>query len=299
MKLRFLLMALLLAASGRAEAAPRVIASIRPLQSLAAMAMEGVATPDLLIKGAASPHSYTLRPSDAAALHRADIVLWTGEAMETFLVGILPTLGHAKIVAVKGLPGVALLAPRRLDGAESDSDDDGHGVETWDGHLWLSPDNAAAVVSGIAALLAEADPANAARYKANAAAAATRLAALKGELTASLSGLSGKGYIAGHDAYQYFDRSFGLAFQGAVEVHPDRPPSARHILALNRTIAADHTACMLTEPSERQPIMQRIAGEHRMTLMEGDPLGVTLAPGPALYPAMLKALAATFKACLG
>ena len=62
-----------------ALAAPNVVATIKPLHSLVAGVMEGVGTPELLIEGAASPHGFSLRPSDAGKLESADLVFWIGE----------------------------------------------------------------------------------------------------------------------------------------------------------------------------------------------------------------------------
>ncbi|MGA8771495.1 MAG: zinc ABC transporter substrate-binding protein, partial [Rhodomicrobium sp.] len=52
-------------------AAPNVVVTIKPIHSLAAAILEGVAEPKLLLEGAASPHAYALKPSDAEALSRA------------------------------------------------------------------------------------------------------------------------------------------------------------------------------------------------------------------------------------
>ena len=48
----------------RGETAPNVVVGIKPIHSLVAAVMENVGTPRLLIRGGASPHSYSLKPSD-------------------------------------------------------------------------------------------------------------------------------------------------------------------------------------------------------------------------------------------
>ena len=68
--------------TGTALAVPNVVASTKPVHSLVAAVMAGVGEPGLIVKGSASPHTYSLRPSDAAALENADIVFWTGHGME-------------------------------------------------------------------------------------------------------------------------------------------------------------------------------------------------------------------------
>jgi zinc transport system substrate-binding protein len=79
------------AAAARAEA-PAVVASFKPVHSLVAAIMDGVGTPVLIVKGAASPHTYSLTPSDAWAIQDARIIFWIGEGMETFLHKAIETL---------------------------------------------------------------------------------------------------------------------------------------------------------------------------------------------------------------
>ena len=68
-----------------ANADVKVIASIKPVHSLVAAVMEGVGKPDLLVEGAGSPHTYSLKPSQAKKLQEADIVFWMSHDLEAFL----------------------------------------------------------------------------------------------------------------------------------------------------------------------------------------------------------------------
>ncbi len=104
---------------------PEVVVSIKPLHSLVASVMGDVGAPSLLLKGAASPHSYSLRPSDAKALNRAKLVFWVGEGMETFLVEPLEALsGQARLVEIAELPEIELLDAREGGAWEVHAHDD-------------------------------------------------------------------------------------------------------------------------------------------------------------------------------
>ncbi|HEX2019581.1 MAG TPA: zinc ABC transporter substrate-binding protein ZnuA [Aurantimonas sp.] len=108
---------MLLATAGFAAAAPNVVVSIKPLHSLVASVMEGVAEPSLIVDGAGSPHSYALRPSQAAALEEADVIFWMGHELETFLERPIETIGSgATAVSLIDAPGLKLL-PFREGGA--------------------------------------------------------------------------------------------------------------------------------------------------------------------------------------
>lgn len=84
-----------------ARANDKVVVSIKPIHSLVAAVMEGTGTPELLLDGAASPHSFSMKPSQAKTLSSAKVVFWVGDELEAFLVGPLKTLApSARSVAL-------------------------------------------------------------------------------------------------------------------------------------------------------------------------------------------------------
>ena len=214
----------------------KVVASIKPVHSLVAGVMQGVAEPTLLVKGATSPHSFNLRPSDARALNQADLVFWVGEDLETFLTKPIRSLaGKAHPVALMEESSLTLL-PTREGGAWEKHEDHGHdghahkgGHEdehgSHDAHVWLDVDNTARMVATIARELSEHDAANAARYQANAAALKERLAALDAELKTTLAPVKDRPFVVFHDAYHYLEERYGLNAAGAITVSPDSAPA--------------------------------------------------------------------------
>lgn len=288
-------------------AAPDVVVTIRPLHALTAQVMDGVGEPDLLLESIASPHSYAMRPSDALAINGADLLVWTGEAMETFLTRLVPGLPRetAVLTAIE-TPGVSLLPARAANAqgeaeAGTDGEEDGHrhAAGLPDPHIWLDPDNAVVLLTAIAEILGEVDPDNAALYNANADEAASRIERLRDDITDTLAPVSGRRYMAAHDAYQYFEHAFGLGYGGAITAHPGRPPSAKHILEITGRIREADIGCLLTEPGNNPPLIVRLADESGMRLAEADPLGLALTPGPELYDQLMRNLAGKFAGCLG
>ncbi len=111
-----------------ALAAPQVVVSIKPIHSLVAAVMQGVGEPSLIVEGAASPHTYSLKPSNAKALQQADVVFWTGPGLEVFLAKPLEALaGKATITELDKAPGVETLKFRV--GGPFEADDDGDGLQ--------------------------------------------------------------------------------------------------------------------------------------------------------------------------
>jgi len=280
-----------------AEAAPRVLVTIKPVHSLVASVMAGVATPDLLIAGAASEHGYALKPSDASKIAGAAVVFWVGPDLETYLIAPLDALApQATRVALEHAPGVRLLGGRSggLWGTRGESDEQG-GI---DPHIWLDPKNAIAMTAAIAATLSRLDPTHAARYAANAQQTIADLNALDARLRAELTPLRTSRYIVFHDAYQYFEKAYGLEPLGAVTVAPDRPVGPRRIATLHDAVTEGRAVCVFSEPQFTPDLIA--------TLREGtsartgilDPLGAAIAPGPKLYESVLGNLADALRRCL-
>ncbi len=262
--------------------------------------MEGVGEPDLIVAGGASPHSYALKPLDATRLERADMVFWVGPIFESFLVKPLTVLADkAEIVELDRAPGVTLLPAR--EGGTWEADEHHHAASALeqDGHLWLDPENAQAIVQVAVARLAALDHANASRYAANGAALERRLDALDGALRQRLAALGGVRFVVFHDAYQYFERHYGLAAIGSITVTPESQPGARRLQAIRDKIRTLGARCVFREPQfEPRLVDVVIAGSAARTGVL-DPEGALLQRGPELYFQLMNGLADGLVRCLG
>lgn len=85
------LSAALLAGTAMADV-PKVAADITPVHSLVARVMDGVGDPALIVQQGASPHEYSLRPSEAEALQEADLVFWMGADLTPWMSDAIHTL---------------------------------------------------------------------------------------------------------------------------------------------------------------------------------------------------------------
>lgn len=313
---RICILAWMCGPAGAAGEPPNVVASIEPVHSLVAAVMAGIGEPTLLVGGGASPHTASLRPSQAATLQRADLVFWIGETLETFLARPLAALaGGARVVALADAPGVTLLPARRggvwtarehADENEADADDAsaGHGPRhpgehrAVDMHIWLDPINAKAMAGAIVAALTQADPAHAATYTANGEALRERIDALDRALRDELSPLAGRPYIVFHDAYHYLEARYGLAPAGSITIHPERSPGAATLSAVRARIAATNAACVFREPQFEPALVQTVTEGTGARIAVLDPLGTAIEPGPEAYFTLMHRLAASLRECL-
>ena len=298
-----------LAPHGVSAETPNVVVSLKPIHSLVAGVMGEAGQPRLLLKGAASPHTYQMRPSDARALAEADLIVWIGEPMETFLHRAIENLGsRSRVVTLHEVPGIRLL--RNREGGIWEDDDheephvdehEGHGHEhdEFNMHLWLDPDNAGRIVDAVADALGFLDPARSAIWRANAAATRKRIADLHASLEARLAPVRGRAFVAFHDAYQYFERAYGLNGKGAVAVDPARAPSAKRLVELRGALAEHEIRCVFTEPQFEPDLVRTvIKGSHVRTAVL-DPIGAGAKAGPDAWIEIMRGLGDAMVGCLG
>jgi zinc transport system substrate-binding protein len=281
-------------------AAPRVVASITPVHSLAAAIMGDLGEPRQIVRGYGSPHAYQMRPSDAASLRNADLVLWIGPSLETFLQRPLAGRGDGtRVLALSTVRGLALLANRdggpRHDDTGSNARDQ---AASYDPHIWLSPFNAKLMAAAIARELSKLDTENAAAYQSNADRLMRRIDAMEIRIASRLAPVRTTPFVIFHDAFQYFEESFGLDAVGFVTVSPDRLPSARRVKALKKVIAESGARCVFREPQFESALVQILLEGSDARAGVLDPLGTGVTPGPDAYFELMDANTEALVECL-
>jgi zinc transport system substrate-binding protein len=292
----------LAAQTARGAESITVVASIPPVHALVAGVMDGVGTPHLLIRGGATPHAGALRPSDARRLQDARAIFWIGEGLETYLTRPLASLtqrGQAMaLMSTKGLRRHPFREGENWDKPADHHDHDHGGAHRSDAHIWLDPQNAKILVQAMAEKLATVDPAHVARYTANAATLQTRIDSLDQSLTRLLTPLRGVPYIVFHDAYQYFERHFGLMPAGAIALSPTRKPGARHLQTIRARLRSTGARCVFVEPQFTPRLASIIIEGTGAKIATLDPLGATLTPGKDAYFTLMQNLGTALATCL-
>ncbi|WP_438747846.1 zinc ABC transporter substrate-binding protein [Pararhizobium sp. O133] len=294
---------------------PNVVVSIKPIHSLVASIMQGVGEPSLIVEGAASPHTYSMKPSNASALENAKIVFWVGHGLEAFLEKPLETLGNgATIVELDDAPGLEKLKFREGGAFEAHDDGDEHeaGAEhahsgeeahhhdegEYDMHLWLDPANAKAMAAEIEKTLAEADPANAAAYKTNRDALNARLDTLDKTIAETIAPIKDKPFIVFHDAYQYFEHRYHVKVAGSITVSPETLPGAQRLSDIHAKIVDLGATCVFAEPQFEPKLVNVVLEGTPAKSGTLDPEAATLEAGPNLYFQMMESIGASLKSCL-
>ncbi|RUM24549.1 zinc ABC transporter substrate-binding protein [Rhizobium vallis] len=306
--------ALLFAGTMRAADAPVVVTSIKPIHSLVSAIMQGVGEPELIVDGAASPHTYNMKPSNARALQQAKVVFWVGPGLEAFLQKPLEALGtNASIAELDNAPGLVKLPFREGgafephdDGDEHEEADAAHGAGAdhdhehggFDTHLWLDPMNAKAMAAMITTTLVAADPANALTYQGNAKALDDKLDALDKEIAAAVAPVKDKPFIVFHDAYQYFEHRYAIRVAGSITVSPETIPGAERVSQIHRKVGELGATCVFAEPQFEPRLIDVVIEGTRAKSGVLDPEAATLKAGPDLYFTLMRGIADSMKDCL-
>jgi zinc transport system substrate-binding protein len=313
-----------------------VVTTIKPIHALAAAVLGDVAKPELLIDGVGSPHTYALKPSQVRLLNDANAVIMVSSDLETFMDKLAASLPKSvAIVKLDQTPGIERLPLREggLFEAHDHADEPGKGArghghhhhgeghahgsnaksggkppakgkaappaQAMDAHLWLDPQNAKAIVSHLARTLSDLSPAHRATFETNASAAMARLDALQEEIARDLQSVGGKPFIVFHDAYQYFERRFGLKAAGSITLNPEVQPGAKRIKALRGRLQAGGAVCLFAEPQFAPKIVTTLIEGTKVRKGTLDPIGVALTPGAGAYEGLLRGLANDLRTCLG
>ena len=317
-----------------ANADIKVVASIKPIHSLVSYLMDGVAKPDLIVDGYASPHGFAMKPSHAKMLQNADIVFWVGEDLENFLEKPLNSIAKkAEKIELMDAKGIVKLKfrERNIFGDHDDHDDhddhghkkkddhddhdhddhakkedghddhddhdghEGHHHGEFDPHIWLDPINASAILKEMTEHLIENDSKNASKYKNNLNKALKDIDKLTADVKSELN--QSVASIVFHDAYQYFEERFNVNILGAFTVNTDVMPGAEQLAEIREIIEHDNVACVFSEPQFNPDIIKAVAKDMNIKTGVVDPLGATLKPGKNLYFDLIRNMSASFKGC--
>ena len=292
-----------------------VVTSIKPLHSLTSYIMEGVGEPELIIDGVASPHNFQIKPSHAKMLQNADLVIWIGEDLESFLPTALKSIPKDAVVfELLDQSGLKKLkfreknifeghddhghdehAKKEDDHNDHGHDDHGHGHGSFDPHIWLDPANAKVIVKKITNQLSKIDKDNASTYKANSKKVIKDLDGLIKEVKNEIN--KDASFVVFHDAYQYFEKRFGLSVIGALTVNPDVMPGAEQLSEIREVIEHEKAKCIFSEPQFNPNIINSIASDTGVKTGVLDPLGANIDKGKNMYFDLIKDMSNSLKDC--
>jgi zinc transport system substrate-binding protein len=275
--------------------AMNVVTSVKPIHLITQEITAGVADSSYIISAGASPHDYALRPSDIKRIKRADLVIWFGDDLEPFLEKVLED--KTNVLTLSQLSSIDFRS-YQTGHDEEGHDHHGHDHHGLDPHFWLGPYQVKAVAKEITDKLIQLDPLHRSEYQSNLSRFQVSVDNAIEQITADLTAIQGHGYFVFHDAYGYFEETFGLNNLGHFTVSPDRKPGAKTLIGIRNKLKADNVYCVFSEPQFNPSVIESVTRGTDVGRGKLDPLATEVEEKPGAYAEFISGLGREFERCL-
>lgn len=319
---------LLLSVSAFAQT--QVVTSVKPVSMIvSAIGGEHIEVQQL-VSNQASPHDFAMRPSDLRKLDQADLVVWVGESLETFMEKPLANLSAKKDLEWMALNDAFLREfgdkeAHNHDEHHEDHDHDehhedhdhdehhedhdqdehheehgheGHDHSGTDPHVWLDPVNAKVLAKAVTEQLISIDPEHKQDYQTNFQAFMSSVEHADHDVAERLADVADVPYFVFHEAYGYFENHYGLNNKGAIALSPERKPGAKTVAHIREEIEEHNVSCVFSEPQFSPAIVETLIDGTDVKTAVLDPLGTNVELGANSYAMFLTGLADQYISCL-
>ncbi|SEA58298.1 metal ABC transporter substrate-binding protein [Paenibacillus sp. 276b] len=245
------------------EAKLNVEVSFYPMYEFTKNVAGDLANVHTLVPAGMEPHDWEPTPQDIASIEKADVLVYNGAGMESWIDQVTDSLSNAKLIQVEASHGIDLLEGSEeeehdhehadttdthdhADEATTEEHNHDHDAEAEEGHththdhdhggldphVWLSPALAVKEVRNIEAGLAQAAPEHAEQFKQNADAYVAKLEALDQDFKAAVADSKRKDFITQHAAFGYLAKEYGLQQVPIAGLSPEQEPSAAQMASV-------------------------------------------------------------------
>jgi len=216
-----------------AQAQPKlkVVTTLFPLQEFSKAVGGERVQADLLLPPGAEAHAWEPKVSDLGMVHKADVFVYIGRAMEPWAHDLLNALKGKRLKVVEASAGIQLLEAKDSDHPKEGGHAQKHSrEEALDPHVWLDFSLDLKIIDAIAAAYTEKDPGNAPQYRTQAKAYQSRLEALDQKYQSSLARCRHRRIIVGgHSAFAYLAKRYGLQQMALYGVSPNAEPTPKKL----------------------------------------------------------------------
>ena len=281
-----------------------IVVTIKPIYSLVAHLTDGISTPILLSNNMQSAHHHNIRPSERRLIDHADMIIWIGPQMETYLAKIIQQQKNSTInISLMQADNISLLSKRSK---HSHNKKHQHSVtvnklnsEKIDQHIWLSTANAKAMSHHISEKLITHDPENTEHYKQNLKKLLNKIEKIDNEIREILKD-SRQPFIVAHDAFQYFEKEYNLNYVAALNTGDDTSTSLKHLKNIKSLIKKNKIQCLIYQ-QPKPDIINTLTRKTEVKTTALDPLGINLNDGNNYHNAwfeIMQKIAVNFNQCL-
>jgi zinc transport system substrate-binding protein len=235
-----------------------VLTTFAPIQCFTVNVAGDTATVNMLLPPQTGPHDYAFAPSDIRKMAMADVVVFNGLGIESWLERGVRSAAKSSVLMIDTSKGIPVIREQDETGVNP--------------HIWLSPKNAICQVLNICEGLVKRDPEHAMVYRSNTIRYIERLKQLDHDLRATTDLLPNKVLITFHDSFAYLAQEFGLKVAATFEAFPGKEPTPLEIKKLREAIQQNGVKALFYEPQYSSHSIESVAQEFRLRVGELDPM---------------------------
>lgn len=282
----------------------KIISSVKPIGFITEAIAWNVTDTEILLPDGVSPHTYSLKPSDLLKIKNAQLIIWVGEDMETFMPTVLKNIDKQKQIELMDIAQIKPLL--RTSHGEHDHDHDHaeddpsqhHHRGEYDEHIWLSPKIARVIAQTIHDQLIKLYPNKKVLIDENLNKFTTKLADTEQIIAKKVINVQNRGYFVFHDAYGYFESQFGLKNLGSFTINPAVQPGVQKLYAIQQELKEHQAVCIFKEPQFSPAVIEKLVNGTDVRIGELNPLGTGIAVTKDAYSQFLLKLTEQLLDCL-
>ncbi|OCG62638.1 zinc ABC transporter substrate-binding protein [Gilliamella sp. wkB18] len=281
-----------------------IVSSVKPIGFIVEAIASGVTETEILLPDGASPHTYSLTPADLRKIKSAQLVIWIGEDLETFMPAILKNVDKQKQIELIDISDIKVLlrtshdnnSHEEIQSHHDSSDHDHHGE--YDEHIWLSPEIAKIIAKSVHDKLIIQYPDKKDLIDENLSEFTIKLAETEQNIAKKLRNVQNRGYFVFHDAYGYFEAKFGLNNLGSFTINPSVQPGVQKVYAIKQKIKEHQAICIFSEPQFSPAVIGKLVDGTKVRIGELNPLGTDIDLSKDAYSQFLLKLTQQLLDCL-
>lgn len=276
--------------------AVNITVSIPPLAGIIAPLLDENDQISVILKPGASPHGFQLKPSDLRGLQSSDLIVWVGSPVDSWMQKTITNLDKANVNLAK-ISGIETYPVRKgglwevhhhhelgekdeHEGHEDHEDHEDHESHSAkellsiDGHLWMSYKNSLLLVKVVSKQLQQLKPNQTDQINQTTQAWLNKLQQTHKRIQQQLLPVKNKPYMVLHDAYQYFEKQYGLNGIGSIQLNPSITPSLKRVAKIRAKIKQGAVKCVFKEPQFPEKRVLAVTKGLDVQVGSLDPMGI-------------------------
>lgn len=240
-----------------------------------------------LVPTGVEPHDWTPKSQDIETASNADLFLYNGAGLETWVDQFLKGISSdSELVAAEMSDGIELIEGEEghehageaheeegHEHAEEAHEEEGHEHSSHvDPHTWVSPKSMLKMAANVKDQLVQVDSAHAADYEANYENLKQRLTELDARFDAELAKTARKDIVVSHQAFSYLARDYGLNQVAIAGLSPDAEPRAQDLMNVVEFVKDNDVRYIFFEELVSDQLAKTLADEAGVETLVLNPL---------------------------